>query len=166
MLDFLKPGCSQRCDVTCQNLGGKEAAEVAQIYYLELCFGSCIFYKTSSILIAGSLYSFSIFPHHQLCSAFSSLLPGCRSLKTNTFHFSIESNLSVHDTHPIPGCLSLPGDVYATIEEDIEELSPVVANYIATDRKRTEIPPVICANPAVFNCSIACKSQYLQQFAR
>ena len=112
-------------------------------------------------------------PPHQLCEAFSSLLPGCRSPKTpSTLQFSIESNLSVHDTHPIPGCLSLPGDVYTIIVEEDQEtlldsLSPVVNNYTAiSTRKKTEIPPVICADHAVFTCSIACKSQYLQQFAR
>ena len=31
ILDFLKPGCSQQCDVTCQNLGATEAKEVGQI---------------------------------------------------------------------------------------------------------------------------------------
>jgi len=134
VLDFLTPGCSQQCDVTCQNLGATEAKE--------------------------------------LCSAFSTLLPGCRSLKTktpSTLQFSIESNLSVHDTHPIPGCLSLPGDVYATIVEDHETLdsfSPAVDNNTIKIRKTTEIPPVICADHAVFTCSIACKSHYLQQFAR
>ena len=112
-------------------------------------------------------------PPHQLCEAFSSLLPGCRSPKTpSTLQFSIESNLSVHDTHPIPGCLSLPGDTYTIIEEEDQEtlldsLSPVVNNYTAiSTRKKTEIPPVICADHAVITCSIACKSQYLQQFAR
>jgi len=134
VLDFLTPGCSQQCDVTCQNLGATEAKE--------------------------------------LCSAFSTLLPGCRSLKTktpSTLQFSIESNLSVHDTHPIPGCLSLPGDGYAIMLEDHETLdsfSPAVDNNTTNMRKQSEIPPVVCADYAVFTCSIACKSQYLQQFAR
>ena len=106
---------------------------------------------------------------HQLCSAFSNLLPGCTSLKTpsSTLKFSIESNLSVHDTHPIPGCLSLPGDVYTTIVEDHVLLSPTVDNNTSTSmREKVEISPVICADHALFTCSIACKSQYLQQFAR
>jgi len=132
ILDFLKPGCSQQCDVTCHNLGGTEAME--------------------------------------LCSAFSTLLPGCRSPKTpSTLQFSIESNLSVHDTHPVPGCLSLPGDVYAAIVEEhetLDSLSHAVDNNTSNMREESEIPPVICADHAVFTCSIACKSRYLQQFAR
>jgi len=131
VLDFLAPGCSQQCDVTCQNLGDIETKE--------------------------------------LCSAFSNLLPGCTSLKTpsSTLKFSIESNLSVHDTHPIPGCLSLPGDVYTTIVEDYDLLKPTNDNNTSTSmREKAEISPVICADHAVFTCSIACKSQYLQQFAR
>ena len=31
VLDFLTPGCSQQCVVTCQNLGATEAKEVGQI---------------------------------------------------------------------------------------------------------------------------------------
>ena len=166
ILDFLKPGCSQQCDVTCHNLGGTEAMEVGQIPGFD-----CTYFMQNLVAWCRSLVVFIFnLPPHQLCSAFSTLLPGCRSPKTpSTLQFSIESNLSIHDTHPVPGCLSLPGDVYAAIVEEHEtlnSLSHAVDNNTSNMREKSEIPPVICADHAVFTCSIACKSQYLQQFAR
>ena len=145
VLDFLTPGCSQQCDVICQNLTVNEASEVSHFLFSQIYNLDDLVYACCRSLV----FIFNL--PHQLCFAFSNLLPGCRSIETrppSTLQFSMESNLSIHDTHPIPNCLSLPADVYTTTN-------------------KIEVPPVICAaDHLVVSCSIACKSQQLQQFAR
>lgn len=134
VLDILKPGCLQKCEVSCQHLDEDR--------------------------------------FEKLCSAFSNLLPGCtteRTLPPTTLKFSMDSNLTVHDTHPLPGCLSIPGDVYFAVKEDSE--APIFSTSVPTAVKnitdgKTNLPPAICDEPLALTCSVFCKSQHLQQFSR
>jgi len=78
----------------------------------------------------------------QICSAFS--LPGCK--EDGLIQFSISSNLSHHDTQPVPGCLHLPVD-------------------LATTNNSTKVGP-FCEHKTVVECQAECKDENIKQFVR
>ena len=183
MLDILKPGCLQKCEVSCQHLDEDRFEKVGHqfISYFHQQIKVIILVSIKNlpfnlgiqdITNACRILVFIFNLPHQLCSAFSYLLPGCtteRTLPPTTLKFSMDSNLTVHDTHPLPGCLSIPGDVYFAVKEDSE--APIFSTSVPTAVKnitdgKTNLPPAICDEPLALTCSVFCKSQHLQQFSR
>ena len=183
MLDILKPGCLQKCEVSCQHLDEDRLEKVGHqfISYFHQQINVIILVSIKNlpfnlgiqdITNACRILVFIFNLPHQLCSAFSNLLPACtteRTLPPTTLKFSMDSNLTVHDTHPLPGCLSIPGDVYFAVKEDSE--APIFSTSVPTAVKnitdgKTNLPPAICDEPLALTCSVFCKSQPLQQFSR
>ena len=78
----------------------------------------------------------------QFCSAWS--LPACR--EDGLVSFSIRSNLSLHDTQPVPGCLFLPVDV-------------------VTSANSTQLRPV-CPRRMSVDCQALCDDKQVQSFIR
>ena len=78
----------------------------------------------------------------QFCSAWA--LPACR--QDGLVTFSISSNLSLHDTQPVPGCLFLPVD-------------------LVTSANSTQPRPV-CHRRMSVDCQALCDDQKVQTFIR
>jgi len=78
----------------------------------------------------------------QICEAYN--LPNCK--EDGIIHITISSNLSHHDTQPVPGCLHLPIDLVKTANS-------------------SKVKP-FCQDKTVVQCEASCHDENMKQFIR